>query len=609
MQDNFFHFSNIIYDKGNWFRSSQQASDTQNIVTGMCDEIKISIQSINQEEFDNKCLNINKINEPLILHKRHVRAGISHMLFDEIMSIHYMYKKFNLAANCKILNIKNEIRKFDKKQFGFDWNMWLKSMTNLEIIELDEINEPTLIRDLYMGWYPPNKFLNSNIFDFKEFRQYIINNLGIKNQNTYKNTVYIDQKEAKKENIKHFYSQHGEDAWLIENIFKEKSHGFFVELGATEGENFSNTYYLAKYNGWKGILIEPRKDSFAALKKLRSESICLNCCISDKIGEQVRFLHNKAASGIIRTNRNHIDHNSQIEIFKTTTLTQIFDTHHSPKTIDFLSLDVEGHEVDVLKGIDFQRYIILIMLVEHGNHKNEILRALPQEEYEIIREIAGSLLIIHKSAHSKFNLNPEIKQSFFEAKYKPHHFLVYDNMLEPNKIIFVDRPYKNKFSRRCIQNYDEFNKLVSQIPNSEFVQMETLSFKDQVEKAMSAKLFVAVHGAAITHSFFMQPNTHVVEIMPHGFEYTSYKNYAESVGVNYHLFEVEQENFDDFTVEKALRQNNINISPQAYIDMIRNKQLENKEHCFNKEILKPIYRDQHVYVNVQKLHDLIKQIV
>lgn len=62
-----------------------------------------------------------------------------------------------------------------------------------------------------------------------------------------------------------FYSQAGQDKYLIENIYKNKEKGFFIDIGAHDGITYSNTYYLEKELGWSGICIEPNPKIYKQL--------------------------------------------------------------------------------------------------------------------------------------------------------------------------------------------------------------------------------------------------------------------------------------------------------------------------------------------------------
>jgi len=86
-----------------------------------------------------------------------------------------------------------------------------------------------------------------------------------------------------------FYGQYEQDRYLYETIFHNKKNGTFVEFGALDGIRFSNTYFFEKNFGWTGICAEPNPILFPQLKKNRN-CICLDCCITNFVGQSKFFL-------------------------------------------------------------------------------------------------------------------------------------------------------------------------------------------------------------------------------------------------------------------------------------------------------------------------------
>jgi hypothetical protein len=78
-----------------------------------------------------------------------------------------------------------------------------------------------------------------------------------------------------------YYSEHGQDKWLNENIFKDKTNGVYFEAGAYNGRDYSNSLFYADNLGWRGLLVEGNEAHITALKNNRPESIIENCIISD----------------------------------------------------------------------------------------------------------------------------------------------------------------------------------------------------------------------------------------------------------------------------------------------------------------------------------------
>ena len=139
------------------------------------------------------------------------------------------------------------------------------------------------------------------------------------------------------------------------------NNGFYIECGANDGVDQSNTWYFNKYKNWNGILIEPIPRIFYELKKNRDiKNIFINKCLCADTYEK-KFI-------------NILDEDmlSKINEIKGTplpasTLTNVLNECNAPKFIDFFSLDVEGSEFDVFEGTDFKKYIFKYLLVESKN--------------------------------------------------------------------------------------------------------------------------------------------------------------------------------------------------------------------------------------------------
>lgn len=187
-----------------------------------------------------------------------------------------------------------------------------------------------------------------------------------------------------------FYSQSGEDEFLYNRYFKNKKNGLYIELGALDGVLYSNTKFFEDQLGWKGILIEPHPYKFGLLKKNRPNNFLFNTLISCIEKEVIfrYFVDNYAGvSGVEETlpkehfsnffNKINYEKQSKI-IIKPKSFTEIIKstglTH-----IDLLSLDVEGHEYEVLMSWDFSIPIDVILIETLGGsqcEKEELCRQL-----------------------------------------------------------------------------------------------------------------------------------------------------------------------------------------------------------------------------------------
>lgn len=159
-------------------------------------------------------------------------------------------------------------------------------------------------------------------------------------------------------------------------------NGFFVELGANDGIQQSNSLYFEMKRNWRGVLVEPTPHNFLLCKKQRSieNNFFCNACVSfdykDKYVD-IRYANLMSISENLDldledkeehllSGKKHLSSYEDIFSFGAVaaTLTSILEKSNAPKVIDFLSLDVEGAELEVLKGIDFNKYSFKYMLVE-----------------------------------------------------------------------------------------------------------------------------------------------------------------------------------------------------------------------------------------------------
>ncbi len=168
-------------------------------------------------------------------------------------------------------------------------------------------------------------------------------------------------------------SQLRQDLFVLSHL-DFKSGGFFVEFGAADGIYLSNTYILEKNFGWKGILAEPAKRWHAALMDNRTCDINADCVWS-KSGEKILFAETKDLefSTIKRLKFN--DLNSQRRKYgyeyyvDTISLEDLLVKYKAPKNIDFLSIDTEGSEFEILSNFSFQNFRIRVITVEHAYGK------------------------------------------------------------------------------------------------------------------------------------------------------------------------------------------------------------------------------------------------
>ncbi|QFY41886.1 FkbM family methyltransferase [Candidatus Methylospira mobilis] len=151
-----------------------------------------------------------------------------------------------------------------------------------------------------------------------------------------------------------------------------KREGFFVEFGATNGVSLSNSYLLENQFGWNGILAEPLPSWHADLERNR-KCIIDKRCVYSVTGQMIDFLDaydSPEMSGIqgdIKADGNsYLREKNNIFSVQTVSLNDLLIQHNAPDHIDYLSVDTEGSEYEILKEFDFARFNVSIITVEHN---------------------------------------------------------------------------------------------------------------------------------------------------------------------------------------------------------------------------------------------------
>ncbi len=180
-------------------------------------------------------------------------------------------------------------------------------------------------------------------------------------------------------------------------------NGYYIELGANDGVSQSNTLFFELNRNWKGILVEPIKSKFYQCKKIRSnKNLFFNsaCVSSDYNDDTVELIYSNLRT-ITNDDKNQIKakyhlNNEDLNIYQThkkilakaRTLNSILKEAKAPKKIDFLSIDTEGYEIEILKGLDFNNFFFDYILIETKSF--EILdKFLNQRNYIFLDKLSN----------------------------------------------------------------------------------------------------------------------------------------------------------------------------------------------------------------------------
>jgi FkbM family methyltransferase len=196
-----------------------------------------------------------------------------------------------------------------------------------------------------------------------------------------------------------YYGQNGQDKWVVEKIFKHRRNGFFVDIGANDGIHISNSYYLERQLGWSGICVEPMPQVFAQLGQNR-KCICVQGCVAAQDGE-AEFLEvegNEMLSGLASTlNQTHreriIGHRIKklkLPCFRLDTLLR----QHKVTQVDFMSIDTEGSEMEILRSFDWKGIQINVLCVENTYHGDLLAEFLYDRGYRLNAILCGDEIYV-----------------------------------------------------------------------------------------------------------------------------------------------------------------------------------------------------------------------
>lgn len=178
-------------------------------------------------------------------------------------------------------------------------------------------------------------------------------------------------------------SQLGQDLWVLEQC-GYKRDGFFVEFGATDGVLLSNTFLLEKEFHWRGICAEPNPKLFEELKKNR-RCIVSRACIAGLTGDEVDFIFADAYGGFAKYAMDDMHAGKRAAYaaagetarLKCISLDDFLNENNAPRDIDYLSVDTEGSEFEILSSFRIRDWNIRLITVEHNySPQRERIRAL-----------------------------------------------------------------------------------------------------------------------------------------------------------------------------------------------------------------------------------------
>jgi len=216
-----------------------------------------------------------------------------------------------------------------------------------------------------------------------QFSKLFFRILGISHQNqsliralglsSFKTTIRLKNKSR---------SQLGQDLFVVFEL-KSKKNGYFVEFGSTNGIDLSNTHLLETEFSWKGILAEPARIWEQQLRTNRPNASIETLCVWNVSNLSLEFLETEVPELSTVDSFSHVDMHANTRSagknyeVQTISLKDLLIKHRAPKYIDYLSIDTEGSEYEILKAFNFKEFKFGIITVEHNyTPQRELIFAL-----------------------------------------------------------------------------------------------------------------------------------------------------------------------------------------------------------------------------------------
>ena len=210
-----------------------------------------------------------------------------------------------------------------------------------------------------------------------------------------------------------YYSQYGEEN-VINAYFNNRSEGLCIDVGAADGIRYSNSRYLIESLGWSATLVEPHPTYYINLQKLYNNNDkikLLNYAVYAKAGTMPFYLYGHDEHAQVSTLSDsfkekvcvaHGDkYEEEPEIVNVVTLESILATE-TRRPVDFLSIDCEGVDMEVLMSNNWEKYRPSLVCVEHSMPKHELDDYAQSISYSLLCRTAGNSFFIKKENRKIF---------------------------------------------------------------------------------------------------------------------------------------------------------------------------------------------------------------
>ncbi|KAH3841968.1 hypothetical protein DPMN_115455 [Dreissena polymorpha] len=202
---------------------------------------------------------------------------------------------------------------------------------------------------------------------------------------------------------KESFSQYGQDKYLS-NHFGSKRNGFFVEIGAYDGQSLSNTLLLEMKNKWTGLLIEANPHMFSYIASVNRNCYAINCCLgytNTSLTFTLSGMLSSADAVMTAQHRNRInsERNNNDKTYNKTVTVQCYSLLDilnviGTRNVDYFSLDVEGAELYIQESIDWNQIDIDVFTIETDQHRDKIMAFMKDHGYRWLTHLIGDDIFI-----------------------------------------------------------------------------------------------------------------------------------------------------------------------------------------------------------------------
>lgn len=198
-------------------------------------------------------------------------------------------------------------------------------------------------------------------------------------------------------------SQYGEDI-VIKKFFNSKRDGYVVEVGAADGIENSHTHFLCFQYNWSGILIEPHPQYFYNLEEAygyNENLVLINKGILNKFGSYKFYLNGQISRFLTDPEVIKKFNHHGVKDIECVTLESIFEDYNVPIGFDFLTVDAEGSDMDVLESANLLKWKPKLVCVEHSMPIDILNEFMKQRNYKHYKKTTGNTFYEYKAPTSR----------------------------------------------------------------------------------------------------------------------------------------------------------------------------------------------------------------